>query len=93
MIKYRIEKNFKKTEIGLIPVDWEVKEIRDFCLVIGGGTPSTKDLKSWNGQIPWITPKDMSNINKKYINRGARNITEYGLKKVMLKLFQKVQLY
>ncbi|MES3702630.1 restriction endonuclease subunit S [Staphylococcus arlettae] len=30
--------------------------------------------------MSWITPKDLSNFNSMYISRGARNITEEGLK-------------
>lgn len=31
----RIETNFKQTEVGLIPVDWEVKTISDCCKIFG----------------------------------------------------------
>jgi restriction endonuclease S subunit len=29
------------------------------CVGISGSTPSTKDLRFWNGTIPWVSPKDM----------------------------------
>jgi type I restriction enzyme S subunit len=48
--------------------------------VAGGGTPRTNDPANYEeGQIPWITPADLSGYSDKYISEGARNITEQGL--------------
>ena len=59
--------------------EWKEYRLSDFCEVIGGGTPSTKVDKYFNGGIPWITPRDLTNFNKRFISRGERNITELGL--------------
>lgn len=55
--------------------------------IVGGGTPSSKHEEYYtpNG-IPWLTPKDLSNYTNMYISRGARDITEEGLKKSSAKL-------
>lgn len=68
---------------------WQLKEIGEFAKVVGGGTPSTKIEEYWNGDIPWITPNDLSNYNFKFILRGERNITERGLLKSSTKLHPK----
>ena len=47
--------------------------------IVGGATPSTKCKDYYGGDIPWITPKDLSSFNGRYISRGERNITEKGL--------------
>lgn len=47
--------------------------------VIGGGTPKTKRADYFGGDIPWITPADLSGYKQKYISAGARNITKAGL--------------
>src|ERR1700677_3301933 len=31
--------------------------------LLSGGTPSKSNPSFWNGDIPWITPKDMSDWN------------------------------
>ena len=60
--------------------EWKRCKISDIGTVIGGATPSTKKLENYkNGSIAWITPKDLSSLNKRYIEHGARNITERGL--------------
>lgn len=77
---------FKQSEIREIPEDWEVLTIDDVTDVVGGGTPSTKDLNNFGGDIPWITPKDLSNFPFRYIQKGERNITQKGLENSSAKL-------
>lgn len=54
--------------------------ISDIGEVIGGGTPSTKNDEYWNGNIPWISPKDLTGYNSVYISYGENFITDKGLK-------------
>ena len=67
-------------------MSWEILKIEDFADVIGGGTPSTKNSTYWNGDIPWIGPRDLSKWNFKFIERGERNISNLGLEKSSAKL-------
>ena len=61
--------------------EWKECTIADIGTVIGGATPSTKKTENYDGgQIPWITPKDLSAFCGRYISRGDRNITGVGLK-------------
>jgi type I restriction enzyme, S subunit len=55
-------------------------KISDIGQVIAGGTPSTNKKEYWNGSVPWITPKDLSNYNTRFITSGERNITELRFK-------------
>lgn len=52
--------------------------ISDICDIINGATPSTSNSKYWDGDIPWITPKDLSTHTMRYISRGERSITQLG---------------
>jgi type I restriction enzyme S subunit len=45
--------------LGKIPANWETKRLRFLTTMAGGMTPSTGAPEYWNGDIPWITPKDM----------------------------------
>jgi len=50
---------YKESELGWIPKEWDVTELKDACLgFINGGTPSTKNASNWVGTIPWITGAD-----------------------------------
>lgn len=60
--------------------EWKECTIADIGTVVGGATPSTKDPSNYDGgEIAWITPKDLSNYEDRYISHGERNITEKGL--------------
>ncbi len=68
--------------------EWKECTIADLGEVVGGATPSTKKSENYeNGDISWITPKDLSTFNGRFITRGERNITEIGLNSCSTKLF------
>ena len=66
--------------------EYRISEIGE---VIGGGTPSTKNEEYWNGDIPWISPKDLTGYTSVFIRHGESNITEKGLNKSGTKLLPK----
>ena len=68
---------------------WKKLKISECAEIICGGTPSTSKMEYWDGNIPWITPKDLSNYNSMYISKGNRNISELGLKNSSAKLLPK----
>jgi type I restriction enzyme S subunit len=70
---------FETTELGRIPIDWEVVKIGDICEVIGGSTPSTKKKEYWDGGIPWATPTDITNLKGNVITETEKTITRLGL--------------
>jgi len=69
--------------------EWEEYKISDIADVIGGGTPSTSNSSYWNGNIPWLTPRDLTGYSKIYISKGERNITSDGLRNSAAKLLPK----
>lgn len=72
---------FKKTEIGEIPEEWEVKNISEVAKVVSGGTPSKQISEYWeNGTIPWATPTDITSNDNKYISTTQSMITESALR-------------
>ncbi|WP_191997496.1 restriction endonuclease subunit S, partial [Ligilactobacillus agilis] len=54
--------------------------------IIGGGTPSKKIAEYWNGDIPWITPKDLSKSKRLFTSSGNLWITNEGLAKSSAKI-------
>ena len=54
--------------------------ISEIGTVVGGGTPSTKNPIYWGGDIPWISPKDLTDYKSTYISHGENFLTEKGLK-------------
>ena len=66
---------------NLLAIGWTTTTFGEVATIVGGGTPKTSEPANFeDGEIPWITPKDLSGYKGKYIACGARNITKQGLK-------------
>jgi type I restriction enzyme S subunit len=62
--------------LGEVPEHWSLQKLKHFTSFAGGGTPSRDNLKYWNGDIPWVSPKDMKT---EVINGAEEYITQDGL--------------
>lgn len=70
--------------------EWKECTIADIGTVVGGATPSTKQEDNYDGgTIAWITPKDLSGFQGRYISHGERNITEKGLRSCSTQMLPK----
>lgn len=45
--------------LGDVPTHWSIEKLKFFVRFVGGGTPSKANEEYWNGDIPWVSPKDM----------------------------------
>ena len=59
--------------------EWREYRIGEIADIVGGSTPSTADPSNFNGDIPWLTPKDLSGPHDRYVSRGERNLSRKGL--------------
>src|SRR5689334_6780235 len=41
------------------PADWKHQKLKYVARFVGGGTPDKSTPEFWNGDIPWVSPKDM----------------------------------
>jgi type I restriction enzyme S subunit len=54
-----------------------------------GSTPSTTNEVFWDGDIPWLTPKEISNFREGvFISTTERNITRSGLASISSRIFE-----
>ena len=84
--RVNIKKHYVVVQQNTVPEGWRVVKLGDVCEIIGGGTPSTKIAEYWDGGIPWITPRDLSNYQSRYIANGERNISSQGLQNTSAKI-------
>tara|TARA_B100000686_G_scaffold90379_1_gene97004 strand:+ start:1632 stop:2903 length:1272 start_codon:yes stop_codon:yes gene_type:complete len=64
-------------------VEYKISEI---ATIVGGGTPKTSNEAYFDGDIPWITPKDMSDNPTMYTSSGFRNVSDEGLSSCSAKM-------
>lgn len=54
---------FEQSEMGAIPKGWTSAALGDWVTPLSGGTPSKSDKSLWGGDVPWISPKVMTEIH------------------------------
>jgi type I restriction enzyme S subunit len=73
-------KEFKDTEIGRIPKNWEIVRILEIGKIATGKTPSTSNRAYWNGDIPFITPAHIK--EGRYVYQTERCVTSQGAQEI-----------
>ena len=64
-----------------IPEGWSWERLSNLASFSGGKTPSTSNREYWEGNILWVTSKDMKS---KYIDASLLMISEKGLEQMQL---------
>ena len=78
--KMRLEENW-----GQLGMKYKLSEIMD---IIGGGTPKTSKPEYWNGDIPWLSVKDINN-DYRYVYETEKTITQAGLDNSSTKILKR----
>ncbi|MBB4284527.1 type I restriction enzyme S subunit [Roseospira goensis] len=79
---------FRDTELGRVPEGWEIRPVSETFDIVGGGTPSKKQVEYWDGgTINWYAPTDLTREGTAFMDKSGNQITEIGLKKSSAKLF------
>jgi type I restriction enzyme S subunit len=71
--------------LGEVPEHWALPRIKTISRISGGGTPSREVPEYWNGDIPWVSPKDMK---AERISTAEESITDLGLSQSTSSLHQ-----
>ena len=70
-----------------LPIGWVKTRVELVCDLVGGGTPSRKNLEYFkDGTIIWLTPTEINKEKILKINTSKEKITELGLSKSSAKL-------
>lgn len=69
--------------------EWKTYRLEELGDIVGGATPSTKEPLNYDGDIAWLTPKDLSTFNERFISNGERSITKRGYDSCSCKMLPK----
>lgn len=87
MAGYQPYSEFKESGVewlGEVPRHWDVKRLRFLMTMSGGLTPSKSIAAYWDGDIPWVTPKD---LKTERIIASIDTLTDEVLKATTLRLY------
>ncbi|MEO5347744.1 MAG: restriction endonuclease subunit S [Magnetococcus sp. YQC-9] len=65
--------------LGEVPGHWILTSLKRIFAIISGSTPKSDRESFWGGDIVWITPADLSQLDGYMITGSARTISEEGL--------------
>lgn len=63
-----------------VPSDWNEARVRDVVDIVGGGTPDTSQASYWDGDIPWLTPTEMTSLSTRLATTSVKKLTAVALK-------------
>ena len=66
--------------------EWQTVRLGDITEMSSGGTPNTKNKEYWNGNIVWVTIKDITSANN-FLYDSEKKITKKGLENSSAKMF------
>jgi type I restriction enzyme S subunit len=73
--------------LGEIPAHWEIVALRFLVDMTSGATPDTGRAEYWEGEIPWVSPKDMKrdeiadaedHVSDSALSQGSLRLIEPG---------------
>lgn len=71
-----------------VPEGWEVMKVDDAFKFTGGGTPSKKISRYWNGgEVNWYTPSDITAAQGIFLSESSDQCTDEGFSSSSAKMF------
>lgn len=69
---------------------WKIEKLDKIGKIVSGATPRSNVAEYWDGDILWLTPKDLGKLGGEiYITASSRKITALGLKSCSSQLMPK----
>lgn len=75
----RVTQGYKRTNLGVIPKDWECVRITSIARLESGHTPSKRKPSYWDGDIPWVSLHDTEALDTLELQQTSKSVTQEGL--------------
>ena len=72
----RINRHATRCESSSAPADWQEARLGDVVRLVSGGTPSKGRAAYWDGEIPWVSARDMKKFR---LRDTSHHVTAEGL--------------
>ncbi|MFZ2961292.1 MAG: restriction endonuclease subunit S [Candidatus Ozemobacteraceae bacterium] len=72
-----------------LPKMWKMAKLGECCTIISGSTPKRDMPEYWKNEIPWVTPKDISNLDQPDIDDAPEYISRKGFESCSTTLLPK----
>ncbi len=68
---------------AILPAGWSETRLGKLGSIFGGATPSKAKKTYWDGDIPWVSPKDMKRL---FIDDSEDKVSEAAIRETTLKI-------
>ena len=75
-----------QTRTQNLPDGWKVVQLGDVAEVVGGSTPSRSTKEFWGGNVSWVVPSELTDLQGRYLTMTNDSITDEGKKTSGLRL-------
>ena len=69
-----MKKGYKHTEIGVIPEDWNILQLKNIAVLATGNTPPTNDSTNYGNIYMFVSPADLG--DHKWIYNTEKKLTD-----------------
>ena len=77
-LRYPAYKDSDAEWIGATPTHWRILAAKRVFDIVGGSAPASDTAAYWYGDVPWVTPADLSKLLALEISESQRSITDAG---------------
>jgi len=88
-VEFYRETEFKDTEIGRIPKEWEVVNLGSIAKISSGNTAPQEEKYFKNGKYPFIRVQHLKELQEEKFPVNYDFVNDYALSELKLKLFKK----
>ena len=73
---------YKQTEVGLIPEDWQVRNLEELAYIQRGASPRPISSPVWydpNSEVGWVRISDIPKLDAKYLKQTRDYLSDKGI--------------
>jgi type I restriction enzyme S subunit len=70
------------SRFGQLPESWELRPLKEIGEIAGRTAPEKDETDCWGGDIPWVTPSEITSLEGPIISDTKEHLTELALEKV-----------
>ena len=87
-----IPEGYKKTKVGIVPVEWDIENLKELCEISSGNTPSRNRNNNFVGDNKWLSSGELKSkyiydSNEKISDEAASELKTYQTGTVVIAIY------
>ena len=87
-----VPEGYKKTKVGIVPVEWDIENLKELCEISSGNTPSRNRNNNFVGDNKWLSSGELKSkyiydSNEKISDEAASELKKYPAGTVVIAIY------